>query len=180
MNIELKSFKHFASLSEETEAFSAMVYVDGKRAFIAENTGKGESHRLTPVKGQTYDIIRKVSEWAITQPQVDIWDGELLNDSLDFYLSRLVDEFVLKKELKRLLNKSVVIFKLKTEGGDLIQLASKFRPTMLSEFRTNLRDVYPECVILNDLPFDEAMGYYKNTSSPDKLEVFYRQWKAKN
>jgi len=41
------------SLSEETTCFSASVYFNGEKLFVASNTGKGEGNRIDLVKGKT-------------------------------------------------------------------------------------------------------------------------------
>ena len=45
MNIELKNVKIYAGLSEETIAFNASVYIDGKKVGEAKNSGHGEIGR---------------------------------------------------------------------------------------------------------------------------------------
>ena len=43
MEIELKNVKHFPSLSQETEAFTASLYINGQHAGFAKNAGHGGS-----------------------------------------------------------------------------------------------------------------------------------------
>jgi hypothetical protein len=43
MKIELKNFKYYAGMSEETNAFTADVYADGKKIAYAKNDGHGGS-----------------------------------------------------------------------------------------------------------------------------------------
>jgi len=43
MKIELKNIKHMPSLSEETEAFSANLYINDVKAGIGSNGGRGEN-----------------------------------------------------------------------------------------------------------------------------------------
>jgi hypothetical protein len=45
MHIDLKNVKHYSRLSEETLAFSAMLYVDGKKMGTVQNEGRGGAHR---------------------------------------------------------------------------------------------------------------------------------------
>ena len=60
MNIELKNFKYSEFMSQETYAFETTVWVDGKRAFTAENSGQGGSDYYLPVKGQTRNDMTKI------------------------------------------------------------------------------------------------------------------------
>jgi hypothetical protein len=41
MKVELKNVKHFAPMSEETECFTATIYIDGKRVGTTQNQGHG-------------------------------------------------------------------------------------------------------------------------------------------
>ena len=58
MKIELKNFKYAAFASEETLCFTASVYVDGVRTFMASNSGHGESNSIHPVNGKNREDIR--------------------------------------------------------------------------------------------------------------------------
>ncbi|PYF74634.1 hypothetical protein [Pedobacter nutrimenti] len=53
MKIELKNIKYFDALSEETTLFNANLYIDGKKAGIVKNDGRGGStfHMGTTAKG---------------------------------------------------------------------------------------------------------------------------------
>ena len=44
MRIELKNVKHVESMSEETECFTANLYVDGKKIGAVSNRGHGGCH----------------------------------------------------------------------------------------------------------------------------------------
>ena len=173
MHIELKNFKYFASLSEETEAFSATVYVNGSRAFMVENTGKGECHRLTPVNGKTHDDIRHLNQWVSTLPEVDLGNGIKAEDDLDYFISRLVDDLLLSQELKKLLKKLVLLYSRNVGANGLIQLASKLKPAVTGNLRDKIQVVYRDCIIINDLPFHLALEFYKNSNSNEKLHSLY-------
>ena len=46
MKLEMKSIKHSAFASEETDCYEGYVYVDGKKAIYVSNDGKGGADRL--------------------------------------------------------------------------------------------------------------------------------------
>lgn len=177
MNIELKNFKHFSSLSEETEAFTATVYVDGVRLFTAENTGKGEAHKLMPVDGKSYADIDKVAQWVKSLPEVELGSGQKTSDDLDFYIARLVDQKVDELSFKRLLKNRVILFDSHAKTHGLVQLKSKFKPSMIHKLRANIYNVYPDCIIINELPFEQGIKFYRASSSKDKLQELYLQLK---
>lgn len=60
MKIELRRINHNPKLSEETEAFTAEVWIDGECAFEARNQGQGGC-----------DLYRQVGRW--TEAEVNAW-----------------------------------------------------------------------------------------------------------
>ena len=63
--MELRKVKHFNELSQETMAFSAQLWVDGKHIADISNNGEGRSnniYRLTPSK---WNAIRQYANLAI-------------------------------------------------------------------------------------------------------------------
>lgn len=62
MKIELRRINHNPRLSEETNAFSAEIWIDGERAFEARNQGQGGC-----------DFYRQLGRWTeaeVTRPTV--------------------------------------------------------------------------------------------------------------
>jgi len=57
--MELRKVKHFNELSQETMAFSAQLWVDGKHIADISNNGEGGSNNIYPAKGYTWDDIRQ-------------------------------------------------------------------------------------------------------------------------
>ena len=86
MNIELKSIKVYPSLSEETTAFNATLYVDRKKTALVENTGKGGCNSYYPTSAEAkewldaaWDHARKV-ETEFNFDQLDILISKMLVD----------------------------------------------------------------------------------------------------
>ena len=65
MNITLKNLKYSPSLSEETNAFTADVYVDGKKEGTASNHGTGGNTDIWP-----RELEKRIDEYAKTLPPV--------------------------------------------------------------------------------------------------------------
>lgn len=57
--MELRKIKHFNELSQETMAFSAQLWVDGKHIADVSNNGEGGPNNIYPAKGYTWDDIRQ-------------------------------------------------------------------------------------------------------------------------
>ncbi len=92
MKIELRKFKHYPRLSEETNAFSADVYVDGILIAWAANDGRGGENRLDVAEPKHRAKVSEMHTWAMQQPA-----HEGLSMNLDFYISLMVDEKINEK-----------------------------------------------------------------------------------
>ena len=98
MKIELKSIKHYESMSEETYCFEASLYVDGERVGAVSNRGSGGCH--------DYDfdskIETKLDEWCKANlPKWSMFDDEEYDTDLELHISNLVTEFLDSKHLKK-------------------------------------------------------------------------------
>lgn len=116
MKIELKNLKIAKFLSEETPAFSATIYIDGRKAGTTDNNGQGGSNRyhfdaFNGKKG--YEIEQEVQEWASTQPSDK--DFPQLKVDLDTIVARLMDQEEERKQLKRWCKKETLFM---LEGDD--------------------------------------------------------------
>lgn len=118
MKIELKNLKIANHLSEETTAYSATIYVDGKAAFHTSNEGRGGCDRIHRVSGSDGPTVAEINSWladnvAPSGPfqadpaQRQPWDTGSLCD-LELLVSRMMALDEAGKALKRLLRKHVV------------------------------------------------------------------------
>ncbi len=96
MKIELRKFKHYPRLSEETVAFNADVYVDGILVAYAENDGKGGNNRIDAAKPEYRAKVQEMEAWALAQP-ANVSEYGSLPMNLDFYISLLVEDMVNEK-----------------------------------------------------------------------------------
>lgn len=109
MNIELKNLRTYPRLSDETNAFNADVWIDGKKAGTAENDGKGGANLLYFAD---FKLLHAFEKWAKAQPPVD---G--LKMDADFYISLLVDRMEQDKQFARWC-KTKTCFRLKGDEQD--------------------------------------------------------------
>jgi hypothetical protein len=61
MKLELKNIKVHLGLSEETHAYTAMLYADGKKAVEVSNQGRGGGDRQLPVNGHS---VKEINDWC--------------------------------------------------------------------------------------------------------------------
>lgn len=105
MNVELRNVKIHKEMSEETQCFSATMYVDGKKAATVRNSGQGAPNMYYFVNP---DIQLKVNQWALAQPM------EFDFEKLDQICDKLLADTQERKALLRLA-KTGIPFRLKTD-----------------------------------------------------------------
>ena len=138
MKIELKKVKYSAALSQDTNAYSAEIWVDGVKRGTVQNQGMGGPDDVHP-----HTLAMEIIEYAKTLPPISCF-GKELPQSLEIVLGDILDKHLREKRLKRLLtNKTVFI-----EDGKCY--TSKSRPKNLKE----------GSVVLNDLSLADAVDLF--------------------
>lgn len=156
MKIELRNVKHAAFASEETECFQATVYIDGKRAGTASNEGRGGATWIEPPS-----LNDMLDRHARTLPQITTTAGgkDFSYDATgETLIDDLLDAWLTERDLKRLLKKVT----LKVAGdppGTFRTFAATLKPTPENLARVATKN--PGAVILNSLPWAEALAIYK-------------------
>ncbi|WP_294131775.1 hypothetical protein [Sphingobium sp.] len=121
MKIELRRINHNPKLSEETNAYSAEVWIDGERAFDARNQGQGGC-----------DHYRQIGQW--TEAEVNAWlksnrpilpfQGLTLEHDLEVEVGDLLAHELEHRRLKRLMRTNLVTI----ERGQIFQYPLRKRP----------------------------------------------------
>lgn len=113
MNIELKKYKPSPRLSEETLAFTAEIWIDGKKAADVSNHGTGGPNNY-------HFTDRKVGEafyaFCKAQPKLKT-DYGLLDMDADLYIGELCNKLDHEKWLTNK-KKKCVLFKLPSHKPD--------------------------------------------------------------
>lgn len=145
MKVELKNVKIAEFLSEETTAFTATLYIDGKRTGMVRNDGRGGNNHVTPWAGVGWEPIRAFQSWAATLPPLVIDDlGELpMND--DLYISELLSKHQEEKEIRGWCRTKIVLKHKDSEPDAFEAIKSKYHPANLEA----LQALYPDYEIVN-------------------------------
>ena len=156
MKLELKNIKHSAWASEETHCYQASLYVDGKPVAIVSNDGHGGADRDYPhpkFKGDYRAQMRDVSRYfsGLRRTAVTEWSPEGMEQCLEFWCADQVNDWLSARELKKKL-KAGFLFQFADRVG---VFAHKTRPSRAAGV----------AVVLNDLPFDEALSIWKETAN---------------
>ena len=114
MKIELRSLKLHKQLSQETNAYTATIWIDGEAAFAASNHGQGGC-----------DEYRQIG--AKTEQDVEAWiKANTPDGNLEIVVGDLIEKAEAIKTLKRKLKSNVVTI----EDGKVYsyKLGARLRP----------------------------------------------------
>jgi hypothetical protein len=152
MNIELKNVKHSQFASHETNCFEASIYIDGKKAGTAENSGQGGCTSISP--NTLYHTIKAHTD---TLPPT-MYHGMTLEQTPDGLIDDMLTEWLYARDLKKAMTKRIVF----TRKGKMMETTS-MPPDKLAPFLKNpsLAKILDADQVLNFLPFDAALQLYR-------------------
>ena len=99
MKITIKKIRHSESLSEETNAFTADLYVDNKKVAFCRNNGRGGSTFIDHYDGKKGKLF-EAYDFADNMKPI-LYQGTSLPMDLEFYVDGLLEDFLLEKALKK-------------------------------------------------------------------------------
>jgi hypothetical protein len=138
VKIELKNVSYNARLSEETAAFAADLWIDGKKAGEVRNDGHGGCNAYHP-----WALAGQIDAYAKTLPPQQTPYGEIEPDA-DILIGDLLNDYLAAKDLKRAMGRKVLFLR----GGKVYEVKKGGPPPTGAE------------KVLNDLPFEEALSLY--------------------
>jgi len=164
--IELKNISHYARGSEETPCYNATVYINGKKAIEISNDGHGgmdRQHQYSNEQG----TVRQVNEWCIKTfgtREIDYTsDGEkasfTVDQDLEDFCHKKLYEWLDAKELKKDLNKKFLF--LEDKKSKELRAYKKVKGEDEELFQSFFRGKHEKGVLLNNLPFDDALQIFK-------------------
>jgi hypothetical protein len=148
MNVELKNVRIHPDMSEETECFSATIYLDGRKVGTVKNHGHGGCHEYY---WTDYEAGRRLDEWAKAQPT------EFEFEKLDQIFDSLLSKNEILSQLKRWV-KNETLFRLK---GDTRRKWRTFGAVYNAKVVAFLTKQYGDELelILNPADLDAALPY---------------------
>lgn len=144
MRIELRKVHYSSRLSHETAAYAAEVWIDGKKRGTVENDGHGGSDMIHP-----YELGKEIDAYARTLPRWEM-SGESYETTAEVLLGDLLEAYLSRKDMKRAL-RTKVLFTLPDRKG-LFEARLPYRPTE------------PGALVLNDMPEDQALKVYMEST----------------
>jgi len=136
MKIELKNVKHSAFASQETQCFECTIYIDGKKAGTARNSGHGGETVVAP-----WDMRNKIEAHASTLPPIDLASvcadlegkpGQFIPTTAESLIDSMLEDYLQGKYLAKHC-KTKTLFRrpgVEYKRGVYDAISSKFGPAM--------------------------------------------------
>ena len=124
MRLTVKNYKRAEWASEETDCFSASLYLDGKRIGTARNDGRGGCDFLDFESREKETAFREyVSEWieSIQDDQRFQIDGRCYADA-DSLVAEACDVFRREKEMKRRAKGYASVIRIERQRGYAVEI----------------------------------------------------------
>lgn len=109
MKIELKNIRHSEALSEETNAFTASLYINGIKVGIAKNRGYGGPTDYQAFDEEGRKLVKEAEVYCkslppYVNPDILKEDGKPLEFKMDLelFIDNLLEDHLRRKDLKRL------------------------------------------------------------------------------
>jgi hypothetical protein len=115
MKLELRNVKHNVKLSEETECFSASLYVDGVKAAECSNRGQGGA---TDIRFEVRATEDKVNAYVKSLPKrKSSYSNQEFPIDLEYLVNDLLNEYLTEKSIRNAC-KTKLCFRLKDSPKD--------------------------------------------------------------
>lgn len=107
MKIELKNIRHSPSLSEETEAFTANLYINNVHAGFAKNNGHGGNTDYSFNDERGRELIRQAEQYCEGLPPKDYpvesgMEAFSIEMNLEHFIDNLLESYLKQKDQKKI------------------------------------------------------------------------------
>ena len=157
MRIELKSIKHYPSMSEETECYEADLWVDGVKIGHVSNRGTGGCDDFHG----DWAAFERADAWC--KANLPKWGSEFdgadeHESDLEMHCANLLQDWLVEKDMLKALRTKTVFVKPGEKG--LFTIAYKGKKAPDPALYASVRSRYPGAIILNEMAQDEALKLY--------------------
>jgi hypothetical protein len=153
--LELKAAKLAKHLSEETPAYTAKVYVDGKHMVNVQNDGHGGCDRQDPAPGYTFKDVQLLNDrMKRTLDPVDV-HGMSLEMNLELWCHTEVWRGDALKGFKRRMNTRIIFVDLQGEEKGVFEM--KYQKATKQRTIDAIKKRWPGAEILNDTVPEAAL-----------------------
>ena len=120
MKLELKKIKIHNDMSDETTAFSAELWLDGKKAFFIKNDGCGGSHYYDRIVGCGFEFedLNKYAKDKYPSEEFEV---------VDHMIDEMINDYEENKQLKGWCKRKLV-FRLKGDAKGIYNTVPMLTP----------------------------------------------------
>lgn len=157
--ITLKNIKHHAGLSQETHAYTATVYFDGKKVGTTKNAGHGGCDLYRPTDKALNEQMAAYIK-GLPAVETDIITGGkpwMMTQTLETICCDLVNAYLGEKELKTKLRSAILYVDGDADGVYRVPLKQRGKKWTVEEVAAAITKKNPSARILNTMPFGEAL-----------------------
>lgn len=154
MTYELRKVKIARNLSEETTAFTAELWLDGRKVADCSNHGQGGSTGLFYVSPEDRDAHEA---FCAAQPNITSkWNPDGLKFDADLHVGELLSDYDLTQTFKRKCRKNVLFILTERKPGEYLEIRDR-RPSPGSKeaLRAHVVEKYGdkiELIVNDDIP----------------------------
>ena len=152
MKIDLKAIQYAAFSSEETNCYTANLYVDGRKIGTVGNDGHGGPDHFHGDRA----AFAAADAWC--KANLPRWqcNGKSVETDFEIHCGQLVDDWLTAREMKTKFRTKIVM----RDPADGHLYAVKHRGRIEATI-AGIGKRHPGAVILNTLPFAEALTLYR-------------------
>ena len=100
MKLSLRKLKYYTELSEETQCYTAELFLDGKKVATVRNDGRGGSTDVYYTEGWQSESTQKLEEYAKNNPVVYNLNGHVCKSKgVDVIVDEMFEKWMEKNEL---------------------------------------------------------------------------------
>jgi len=156
MKIELKNVKRSEFASHETHCFEATIYVDGKKAGSAENSGHGAPTSIYP-----NTLYLALEAYAKTLPPMKYNDFSFAQNA-ESVIDDLLTAYLYARDLKKLMSKRILY-----RRAEVLFESTQMDAATLSKWlaRPDLKDKLNADEVLNLMPLDRVIQLFRELAA---------------
>lgn len=172
LKIELRKVQHAKSLSEETPAYSAQVWIDGVHVCDVSNHGQGGPDMHHPPRGAKFNnaelhgmLARYEARIAAEYPKSSFVAGgktHTLDATLEGICHEQLGDLEVTASLQRMLKRTIAFYDPARKG--VFTYKGKPLGVQRAHLCTETVRKYPNAKVLNNLPFAEALAIFKSAA----------------
>lgn len=167
-NIELKNVKIYESLSQETNCFTASLYINKKLVAYCQNHGEGGCTFINAKDKESDNLILTVDQWCKKNPIKR--NGYQIN-SLEQRVDDIIDQKVEEKENKKIEKKCISNLCFTTsKDGELVLSYNQFGWKNVKNLSDMLNSTKGKEIIIKTIKTELSKGYRLiNKNIPQEL-----------